>query len=283
MKSRILVYLAVTLAASCLCLFIAGFLAGYLAGSSATDDAPVSSANGSGQDMVQPVVPEVTKQKPLSGNATQGNATNGDGLAGAANASVVAGPEAVPEPPPPMESQAGYAVQTGAFLYKDNAVAMADELAGEGCNATIYQQDSGGKTWFFVRFGEFATFGEAADQARKYRAVRKRPVVVAETGTAKVTKIGEAKPVYLLQVAAFPERSLASVKANALTRQGRSACIVEVLNKKDEPWFLVVLGKFASRAEAAASGKKYAAATGGEYYIQPLAAEIWELRKSCPE
>jgi cell division protein FtsN len=312
MKSKTLILLAATLTGLCLCLFAAGFLAGYMAGFSdsrndtgrqttleiekppkgnPTQEVPPAH-NATGSQKILPVTPPEPPPAPSAKPAPKKTAetskpsssvrtASAGGAPGTSEAADASGASGSPEPVPKPKMK--YAVQTGAFLYENHARSMAEELAGLGYDATVFQHRQDGKDWFIVRFGEFPGPSEAAARAREFRAAHDRPAVVSEFDTGRVIKIAESKPVYLLQVAAFAERSQASVRAGALVRGGRKACVVKVFNDTHKAWYLVVLRAFKTRSKADVAGKKYAGETGGEYYVQPLAADLWKARKYCPK
>ena len=55
-------------------------------------------------------------------------------------------------------SRAGYSIQAGAFLIKDNAIKMASILGKKGYSADIVNfNDAKGRVWHTVRIGDYSS------------------------------------------------------------------------------------------------------------------------------
>lgn len=86
-----------------------------------------------------------------------------------------------PQPYDPVDYQKGnFTFQVGAFLDRQNAERLKAKLAKTHANAHIATHQSGEKTFYRVRVGQFNTLKKATEYEKNLMAEGYEPIIVAE-------------------------------------------------------------------------------------------------------
>ena len=82
---------------------------------------------------------------------------------------------------PPVK---GYILQFGAFREELNAESMIKQLKEKNVSADIFpRKDSGGTTWYTVRFGNYPTLSAASSAAVSLRAAAQQSILIRPSDT----------------------------------------------------------------------------------------------------